>query len=88
MGQGVHKLQAAPNVKQGGHKLQAAPNVKQGDQRIIVISTYSDGIPYGEQEERDINPLTPELNPSAQRCLRYFLMGILLLEPCISLIYA
>jgi hypothetical protein len=33
------------------------------------------------------NPLTPELNPSAQRCLRDFLLGILLLEPCISLIY-
>jgi hypothetical protein len=34
-----------------------------------------------------INPLTPELNPSAQRCLRY-LLGILLLEPYISIIYA
>jgi hypothetical protein len=33
------------------------------------------------------NPLKPELNPSAQRCLTIFLMGILLLEPCISLIY-
>jgi hypothetical protein len=32
--------------------------------------------------------LTPELNPSAQRCLtRFFLLGILLLKPCISLIY-
>jgi hypothetical protein len=35
-----------------------------------------------------INPLTPGLNPSAQRCLTKFLLGILLLEPCISLIYA
>jgi hypothetical protein len=35
-----------------------------------------------------INPLTPELNPSAQRRLTRFLLGILLLEPCISLIYA
>jgi hypothetical protein len=35
-----------------------------------------------------INPLTPELNPYAQRCLTRFLLGILLLEPCISLIYA
>jgi hypothetical protein len=26
-----------------------------------------------------INPLTPELNPSAQRCLARFLLGILLL---------
>jgi hypothetical protein len=35
-----------------------------------------------------INPLTPKLNPSAQRCLkRFFLLGIFLLEPCISLIY-
>jgi hypothetical protein len=39
---------------------------------------------------RDIvNHLSPELNPSAQRCLtRFFYWGILLLEPCISLIYA
>jgi hypothetical protein len=37
---------------------------------------------------RAINSLTPELNPSAQRCLTRFLLGILLLEPCISLIYA
>jgi hypothetical protein len=35
-----------------------------------------------------INPLTPELNPSAQRCLTRFFTGILLLEPFISLIYA
>jgi hypothetical protein len=34
------------------------------------------------------NSLTPELNPYAQRCLTRFLLGILLLEPCISLIYA
>jgi hypothetical protein len=34
------------------------------------------------------NPLTPELNPSTQRCLTTFLLGILLLEPCISLTYA
>jgi hypothetical protein len=30
------------------------------------------------------NPLTPELNPSATR----YLLGILILEPCISFIYA
>jgi hypothetical protein len=37
----------------------------------------------------NINPLTPELNPSMQHCrTRIFLLGILLLEPCISLIYA
>jgi hypothetical protein len=29
------------------------------------------------------NPLTPELNPSAQRCLTRFLLGILLLKPSI-----
>jgi hypothetical protein len=34
------------------------------------------------------NPLTPELNPSAQHCLTRFLLQILLLEPCISLKYA
>jgi NhaP-type Na+/H+ and K+/H+ antiporter len=28
-----------------------------------------------------INPLLPELNPSAQRCSTRFLLGILLLEP-------
>jgi hypothetical protein len=35
-----------------------------------------------------VNPLAPELNPSAQRCLTRFLLGIFLLESCISLIYA
>jgi hypothetical protein len=30
----------------------------------------------------------PELNPSAQRCLMRFLLGILLLEPYILLTYA
>jgi hypothetical protein len=35
-----------------------------------------------------INLLTPELNPSAQRCLTKFFTGVLFLEPCISLIYA
>jgi hypothetical protein len=38
--------------------------------------------------EEEINPLTPELNTSAQRCLNRFLLQILLLEPYISLIYA
>jgi hypothetical protein len=32
------------------------------------------------QPELRFNPLTPELNPSAQRCLTRFLLGILLLE--------
>jgi hypothetical protein len=35
-----------------------------------------------------LNPSTQKLNPSAQRCLTRFLLGILFLEPCISLIYA
>jgi hypothetical protein len=35
-----------------------------------------------------INPLTQEINRSAKRCLTRFLLGILLLELCISLIYA
>jgi hypothetical protein len=33
-------------------------------------------------------PLTSELNFSRQRCLARFLLGILFLKPCISLIYA
>jgi hypothetical protein len=40
------------------------------------------------EQPHSVNPLTPELDPSAQRCLTGFLLGILLLEPCISLIYA
>jgi hypothetical protein len=35
-----------------------------------------------------INPLTPELNSSTQLCLTRFLLGILVLEPCILLTYA
>jgi hypothetical protein len=35
-----------------------------------------------------LNPSTPELNPSAQRCLTRFLLGSLLLEPSILKIYA
>jgi hypothetical protein len=38
--------------------------------------------------KKTVNPLTPELNSSAQRCFTRFLLGILLLEPYISLIYA
>jgi hypothetical protein len=43
---------------------------------------------YVPRQEDWINPLTPKLNPSEQRCLTRFLLGSLLLEPCISLIYA
>jgi hypothetical protein len=35
------------------------------------------------KEKCVVNPVTPELNPSTQRCLTRFLLGILLLEPCI-----
>jgi hypothetical protein len=42
-------------MEQGDHKLQADLNVKQGDQRIIAISKYSYGIPYGQQDDRNIN---------------------------------
>jgi hypothetical protein len=35
-----------------------------------------------------VNPLKPELNTSAHRCLTRFLLRIFLLEPCISLTYA
>jgi hypothetical protein len=38
-------------------------------------------------EKLDSNPLTPELNPSAQRCLMRVLLAIFLLELCISLMY-
>jgi hypothetical protein len=42
---------------------------------FVVISQL------GEKQTRVfINPLTPDLNPSAQRCLTRFLLGILLLE--------
>jgi hypothetical protein len=41
-----------------------------------------------ERPLESINPLTLELNPSAQRCLTRFLLGILIFELCISLIYA
>ena len=46
-----------------------------GGANIVVISRLR------------VNPLQPELNPSAQHCLARFLLGILLLESCISLIY-
>jgi hypothetical protein len=35
-----------------------------------------------------VNPLTSELNFSAQRCMTRFLLGILLLVPCFPLKYA
>jgi hypothetical protein len=50
--------------------------------RSILLSSYRYKV------ERGINILTPELNPSTQRCLTRFYTGNLLLEPCILLIYA
>jgi hypothetical protein len=69
------------NVKTGGHEVGLGigkVSGKTGEKysRKIFVS------------RKILNPLTPELNPSAQRCLTRFLLGILLLEPCISLIYA
>jgi hypothetical protein len=52
------------------------------------IHTHPNRLGSGVQIELFINPLPPELNPSSQRYLTRFLMGILVLEPCISLIYA
>jgi hypothetical protein len=38
-------------------------------------------IPHRKQHFiNHINPLTPELNPSAQRCLSRFLLGILIFK--------
>jgi hypothetical protein len=50
---------------------------------------YLDLVSHSQQHPSShiINPLTPELNPSAQRCLTRFLLGIMFLEPRISLIY-
>jgi hypothetical protein len=60
-----------------------------GRTALAVESVYLYVIIYKRLNQEYINPLTPELYPSAQRCLtRFFLLGILLLEPCISLIYA
>jgi hypothetical protein len=53
-----------------------------------LISEYFSKKKNYRENSTLVNPLTPELNPSAQRCLTWFLLGILLLEPCISLIHA
>jgi hypothetical protein len=53
--------------------------------RVGYITQYSRGRWNASHE---ISRLTPELNPSAQRCLTRFFTGILLIEMCISLIYA
>jgi hypothetical protein len=43
-------------------------------------------IPFRLSSAVSLNPFKPELNPSMQRCLTRFLLGIFLLELCISLI--
>jgi hypothetical protein len=59
----------------------------------VLIRWYTRiSFPWGLSVGRRIiiskfNPLRTELNSSAQRCLTRFLLEILLLEPCISLIY-
>jgi hypothetical protein len=55
-----------------------------GSTLLHVIKVCTDII----KQLNKINPLKPELNSSAQRCLTRFLLRALLLEPCISLIYA
>jgi hypothetical protein len=55
---------------------------------LTVLGVVETTKPDKENKTKGYIPLTPELNPSAQRCLTRFLLGILLLEPCISLIYA
>jgi hypothetical protein len=55
---------------------------------VVNEKSMADKMNIARIKNEKINPLTPELNPSAQRCMTTFLLGILLLEPCISLIYA
>jgi hypothetical protein len=54
----------------------------------IILSRYIKIVGSFRLYKNNFNPLTPELNLSAQRCLTRFLLGILFLEQCISLIYA
>jgi hypothetical protein len=63
---------------------------KEGKNIVHVIQGRNASLIYIQRlyVKLHVNPLTPELNPSAQSCLTRFLLGILLLEPCISLIYA
>jgi hypothetical protein len=49
-------------------------------ERIVTTAWKNKSLPLCP-----FKPLTPELNPSAQRCLTRILLGILLLEPCNSL---
>jgi hypothetical protein len=55
-------------------------------QKCTAYSVFPSGM-TSRSKIAQFNPLTPELSPSVQRCLKGFLLGILFLEPCISLIY-
>jgi hypothetical protein len=55
---------------------------------MIEIEVYFQGNEILKSCKAFVNPLKPELNTSGQRCLTRFLLGILLLEQYISLIYA
>jgi hypothetical protein len=68
-------------------KLTSPSNVLQYTFPYVLAIRYSNFAPPNGHSV-SFYPLTPELNPSAQRCLTRFFTGILLLEPCISLIYA
>jgi hypothetical protein len=54
----------------------------------MTANLYLNYSPAGMNGAFNINPVTSELNPFTQRRLTKFLVRILLLEPCISLIYA
>jgi hypothetical protein len=73
-----------------GSVTEASSEVLRALPRSTALSRVRDNICQNTQRHvtKYINPLTQELNSSAQRCLMSFLLGILLLEPYISLIYA
>jgi hypothetical protein len=48
---------------------------------FLIIRTSLAPSLYSALPVNSVNPLTPELNPSAQRCLTIFFIGILLHEP-------
>jgi hypothetical protein len=60
------------------------PKYWQGTGKVLARDWRRTDIPNGiYQFTGVISPLTPELNPSSQRYLTRFLLGNLLLEPCI-----
>jgi hypothetical protein len=69
-----------------GHIMLTSSSLTQGTILAYLIVSRKT---FSEQSSSLINPLTPKLNPSAQRYLTTrFLLEILLLETCISLINA